>query len=131
MESNGSFHGEDGEAAAADALLLPKVSSKELLHRPAKHTGEQAVGLQLPVTTKDVAIAADAESTPPTVLEQAAAAMFYAIASLMVIFVNKVKRVGFWLMILFVVGCGLGIAPALGLLLGVGVRRRAGVSWVS
>ena len=109
MESNGSSHEED------NALLLPKASNK-VLHRSTKNTGEQAVGLHLPVTTKDVAIAADAECVPPTVLEQAAAAMFYAISSLMVIFVNKVEC-GFD----GLVRCGLGLAPTLGLLLGVGV----------
>lgn len=118
------------EATAADALLLPKGSSKELLHRSSKHTGEQAIVLQLPVTTKDAAIAADVECAPPTaVLQQAAAALFYAIASLMVIFVNKV---GVWvcLMLMISFDVGPGLATTLGLLLGVGVRGRAIVSWV-
>lgn len=119
MESNRSFH---DEAIAADALLLPKVSNKELLHRSNKH-GEQAGALQLPLTTKDAAIVADAECAPPTVMQQAAAALFYATASLMVIFVNKV---GVWVCLMVSLGLPRLWACCLG-----GVRGRAIVlSWL-
>lgn len=87
MASNKNLHGGEKDEVAADALLLPKASGKDLLHRSSKTAGEEAQ-LQLPVTTKDVAVA-EAGGPPPTVLEQAAAALFYAIASLIVIFVNK------------------------------------------
>lgn len=89
MGSNKNFHGGEKDEVAADAVLLPRASGQDILHRSSKNAGEGAQ-LQLPVTTKDVAVA-EAEGPPPTVLEQAGAALFYAIASLIVIFVNKVS----------------------------------------
>lgn len=74
----------------------PKTSprrSREILHRSAKHGADEARrGQYLPVTTRDTASDAGGQDTPlpPTLLEQASAALFYAAASLLVIFVNKV-----------------------------------------
>lgn len=71
--------------------VLQKDTPGDLLHRLTKPTGDQLQqqqeGYLLPVTTKDVAVV---EERPPSLFQQACAALFYATASLLVIFVNKV-----------------------------------------
>lgn len=70
-----------------DSLLSPRRQSA--VYRPAKKSQSAEEGREyFPTTTKPAAVA---EEPPHTLLEQACAALFYAVASLLVIFVNKVR----------------------------------------
>lgn len=86
--------GKNGHEAVSEATtyLLPKdphSPKQSAVHRPVNKAQSAEEGREyFPTpTTKQPAAA---EVAPPTLLEQACAALFYASASLLVIFVNKV-----------------------------------------
>lgn len=92
---------------STDGLLSRQHSNdRSFLHRTHKHpTAGKEVEHHLPLTTKDVVDGGAGgdgggdvyspfpEDRPPTLIQQGAAALFYATASLVVIFVNKVREV--------------------------------------
>lgn len=85
--------GKNGHEAVTEAAtyLLPKDPLQSAVHRPVNKAQSAEEGGEYPTPPSRPA----AEVAPPTPLEQGLAALFYAAASLLVIFVNKVRvRVG-------------------------------------
>lgn len=82
-------NGQEGVHEAA-TYLLPKDSQsprQSAVYRPANKAQSAEEGREyVPPPRPD-----EVEEVPPTMLEQAGAALFYALASLLVIFVNKVR----------------------------------------
>lgn len=84
-----SKHGLDGVSEAA-TYLLPKDSQsprQSAVYRPSNKAQSAEEGREHVPSPRPAA----AETPPPTLLEQGCAALFYAVASLLVIFVNKVR----------------------------------------
>lgn len=85
--------GNGQQASESTAYLLPKDSQppgQSAVYRPANKAQLAEEGREsFPTTVATTKPGADI--LPPTLLEQACAALFYASASLVVIFVNKVR----------------------------------------
>lgn len=85
-----------GDVSEDKQYLVPREISprgREVLFRPASkaHSVEDGTAEFLPSATKGGGTVLGAPPpAPPTIWQQAGAALFYATASLMVIFVNKV-----------------------------------------